>query len=417
MAAIPEIPPVVSDSVGVATFAVPPTALPVGGRLGVVSAGRQLATIGVRHRTLVLSAEGTEFIGGTDQRGVVGTALPRPVVFAVRDQLGGPVAGYAVEFAATNATIVPTTGVSDAAGEVAVTVTLGERAGPAVVTARVGDFMREAALYAVPGAPRALVVQRRGGITVAGPLAITTREPVPLRVAARDAYGNPVLTGDVRVAAAGDVVRVATGTQYGPPGTVVLEAQRSGRAVVTLRAAGLEAQVPVEVTVLGVGGWVWGVRAGGAAFSYDFSGSPDVGGRGGFRGELVGGRQLPSGLRLELGLGLGALSATTPTRDATVMLYQGSLRAEYALIREGRVVPVVALGGGWYRLKDTDAGTVIYHTSVFWSGGVGADVTLGPAVVGEVRLTAQRLMEATSTHALGPVGWLTVLEVGARFTP
>jgi len=100
-----------------------------------------------------------------------------------------------------------------------------------------------------------------------------------------------------------------------------------------------------------------------------------------------------------------------------VMLWQGSLRAEYALLREARVVPVVALGGGGYRLKSTEPGAAVYHTSVFWTGGAGVDVALSRRLVGEVRVSAQRLVDATSGSASGGVAWLTVFEAGVRVAP
>ncbi|MGH9893484.1 MAG: hypothetical protein ACREA0_16140, partial [bacterium] len=78
------------------------------------------------------------------------------------------------------------------------------------------------------------------------------------------------------------------------------------------------------------------------------------------------------------------------------------------------VRPVLALGGGMYRIKSTDQGNAVYHTSLMWLFGVGADYPLSPRLMGEVRLERQQLIEANSKYANGSVGALTVFEVGVR---
>ena len=50
------------------------------------------------------------------------------------------------------------------------------------------------------------------------------------------------------------------------------------------------------------------------------------------------------------------------------------------LVPWGVVSPVLALGGGAYRLKSSDGGQTFYHTNTFWSGGGGLDVAVSPSV-------------------------------------
>jgi len=75
---------------------------------------------------------------------------------------------------------------------------------------------------------------------------------------------------------------------------------------------------------------------------------------------------------------------------------------------------VLSLGGGVYRIKSTDPGNAVYHTSLLWLIGVGADYPLSPRLTGEVRLERQQLIEANSKYANGTVGALMVFEVGVR---
>src|SRR5439155_1714870 len=100
-----------------------------------------------------------------------------------------PVAGQRVTIVTTGGTATPSAAESDTSGVVRVRVTLGERAGPTVVTATVGTLTRTALVYADPGPPDALVVAR-GDTPVAGSLTLRSRDTVVLRVVARDRYGN-----------------------------------------------------------------------------------------------------------------------------------------------------------------------------------------------------------------------------------
>jgi hypothetical protein len=301
------------------------------------------------------------------------------------------------------------------------TVTLGDRAGPVAITASVGLVSRTTTLYAAAGPAQTLVVMQDG--RPIDSLALATSLPATVRMVARDAWGNEaILTGQTAaVSGAAAALRNLRGVATAP-GTLVLEPRRSGRATLEVSAAGeaqrLSARVPVQVTLPVVaGGWVYGARAGGAAFNYGFDSAPGVNGRAGFRTELMVGRDVAPGVRVLGGLGLGVVRAQAGPASVAVGLIQGLVRGEFELTRNSTVVPVVTLGGGGYRLKSTDASNIVYHTSLFWLVGAGIDYPLGSRVMGGLRLERQQLYEANSKYAKGSVGALTLLELGVRVTP
>ncbi len=154
-----------------------------------------------------------------------------------------------------------------------------------------------------------------------------------------------------------------------------------------------------------------------AGFNYDFSQVPNVQGRSGFRAEFFGGRALTSALRLELVVGLGGLKADTGALNVSVELMQSYLKAVYALRPGAAVVPVISFGAGGYRIRSDDPGEVVYHTSLFWMTGVGADFALSPKLIGEIRIETHQLNEVSSPYGSGHVGSLTVVEGGVRLTP
>jgi hypothetical protein len=98
-------------------------------------------------------------------------------------------------------------------------------------------------------------------------------------------------------------------------------------------------------------------------------------------------------------------------------LKQAYLRAEYTFATDAQVMPVVSLGGGLFRILSDDPRHFVYHNSLFWLIGAGADITLNPGVIGEFRIETQQLNEMTSSLASGHVGALTIVEVGIRLSP
>jgi hypothetical protein len=389
------------------------------GQIGVFSGEARLGLFTVRVRPLVLSEGRTRFVVGAEQRGPVATPLAQPLVFEVRDTTGAPVPGQSVALSATGGTVTPAVSLTDSTGSVRMRVTLGERAGPVVVAAKVGNLNRSATVYAEPGVASELLVLRDSAV-VKGSLALLTRKPALLHVVARDRYGNETALANFTAVATGPAIRLKGATVSGSQGVVTLEPRSRGSGDLVLRAAQLEARVPVQVAFpvgAGAGGWVLGARGSWAGFTYEFPQLRSIRGRPGVRGELFAGRAVTSQLRLELVAGLGSLSADTGTVTRSVALTQGYLRGEYALTRAASVTPVVSLGGGLFRIRSDDPRHIVYHSSVFWLAGLGVDATLGPRVTGELRLETQQLNEMTSSIVNGHVGALTIVEAGIRFSP
>src|SRR5207237_7055350 len=90
----------------------------------------------------VVSDGPTRFTQGVDLHGTAGAALPVPLLLEVRDTTGAPFVGQLVTVIAAGGTVDPAVATTDRAGKVQVHVTLGERAGPVVVTAKVGPPTR-----------------------------------------------------------------------------------------------------------------------------------------------------------------------------------------------------------------------------------------------------------------------------------
>jgi len=409
------ITPALTDSGGNASIAILPGSVRRGGQVGLLVGGTRIATFSVVLEAVALHPERTQFMGSLQVRGTVATALVAPVVFQVRDSAGVVVPGYPVAFTVLNGAANPAAAVTDANGVARAVVVLGQRAGPVTITAWAGRISKEVSLYAMPAQPEVLVAERAG--TRVERLDLTTRDSVTLRVATRDHFGNQAVQSNVRIQVLGGAVTVRD-TRTTAAGSVTLLPRHNGQATLQLQASGLVTTIPITVALpAAVAGWTVDGRVGGAAFNYGFKSITGVSGKPGFRGEVTLGRLLGPALRLQTGLGLGMLRADPPAGGVTVGLYQGLVRGEYALTRGGHLTPVVSLGGGLYRIKSTDPGTVVYHTSLFWMAGAGIDYALGFRMQGVVRLERQQLYEANSQHANGAVGALTVVEVGVRVTP
>ncbi|MFN7919164.1 MAG: SBBP repeat-containing protein [Bryobacteraceae bacterium] len=79
-------------------------------------------------------------VSGDKQTADQGAEVRLPLVVAVRDQFNNPIAGVLVNFSATNATITGTAVTTDQQGQARVLARLGDRPGPASVTAKFGDL-------------------------------------------------------------------------------------------------------------------------------------------------------------------------------------------------------------------------------------------------------------------------------------
>ncbi|HEV8305845.1 MAG TPA: Ig-like domain-containing protein, partial [Gemmatimonadales bacterium] len=409
-----EIPTVATDDAGNASLAIPGAAVRRGGQVGLLVGGTQVATFTIVLEAVALHPERTQFMGSFQVRGVVGTQLVSPVVFQVRDTAGLVVPGYPVTFTVQNGSATPGQSLTDANGVARAIVTLGERSGPVVITARAGRVSKEVTLYATPAEPEVLIAER-GGEKVTR-LDLTTRDTVALRVVTRDHFGNEAAQSNLRAQMFGGAAALRE-TRTTAAGTVVLMPRRNGTATLQLQSSGLVTTVPITVLMpVSLSGWIYDARLGGAAFNYGFKAVPGVSGKPGFRAEVAAGRLLGPSLRVEGGLGIGMLRADAPAGNVTVVLYQGLVRGEYAFPTSGNLTPVLSLGGGVYRIKSTDPANVVYHTSLFYAFGGGVDYALGYKLIGTVRLERQQLVEANSKYVNGSVGAVTLLEVGLRVT-
>jgi len=353
----------------------------------------------------------TQFTRGAGQHGAAGSTVA--VVLEVRDSAGEPIAKQPAAFAVSAGAVTPTAAETDAAGTVRVRVTLAERAGPVVITAKVGTFSRTATVYADPGPAHELVVER-GRAAVVGSVSVRSRDTVVLRVVARDAYGNRTTLADFTATTSGRAIGLVAAAAADSQALVTVEPRRSGVSDVQVSASGLRARVTLDVALPATARpWAIGVRSAWLGANDPWIASPKLTAISGGDFALFGRRSFPGadGLSLALGAEAGSLSADRTTGGSvSVALLEAYGRAELALLPRGPVSPVVSLGAGAYRLKSDDNGQTVYHTNAFWSGGVGLDVTVSPRVTLEARVERQWMRDTNQGHVatFWPVG------VGAR---
>ena len=193
------------------------------------------------------SAERSGFVLGGGQRGNVGTQLPRALVFEARDSAGAPLSGQAVTFTGINASIQPTAVPTDAAGQVHVGVTLGQRVGSATVIGSIGVVEKQVAFNVAAG-PAVQLVVMCGPASVAGHFAIRPDSVIALRVSAQDGFANPTPLLGLRAAVAdARIFRVLTVTQDSAFGTVTLKPDQPGTTSLAVIANGMRQYLTVTV--------------------------------------------------------------------------------------------------------------------------------------------------------------------------
>ncbi|PYP49346.1 MAG: hypothetical protein DMD45_14840 [Gemmatimonadetes bacterium] len=353
----------------------------------------------------------TRFTQGTELHGTAGGALAVPLVLEVRDTTGAPFVGQLVTFSATGGGVDPGVATSDRSGMVRVRVTLGERAGPVVVTARVGPLVRTATVYADPGLARELVLER-GSAPLVGRLSLASRDTVVLRVSARDAHGNRTALQDFAAATTGRAIELRSTVMADSAAVVTLAPRRSGTGELELTGSGVRTRVSVNVALIGVqgGAWAVGARSAWLGSNDPWIALPNLTGMSGADWSVFGRHTLAGGLSLALGTAGGSLNAERTTGNVSLTLLEGYGRAELALAPRGAVSPVLALGGGAYRLKSADGGQTVYHTNTFWSGGGGLDVAVSPSVTLELRIERHWMWDTNQGH----VATLWPLAAGVR---
>src|SRR5438034_60687 len=356
----------------------------------------------------VISERLTQFTGGAELHGTVGSTLAQPLVLEVRDTAGAPFVGQPVTITTSSGggTVTPGAAESDTSGVVRVRVTLGERAGPTTITASVGTLTRTVLVRVDPGPPEALVVER-GDTPVVGSLTLRSRDTVVLRVVARDRYGNRTALDKFAATTTARAIAL-TATATDAAGSVTLVPRRSGVGELTLSGSGVRARLPVDVVLptTSAGAWGLGARTAWLGANHPWIGLAGVTGIKGADFSIFGRRTVVAGLSLALGATAGSLNADQTTRSVSLQLLEGYGRAEFALVPRGTVSPVLSLGAGAYRLTSGDNGQTVDRTNLFWSGSVGADVVVTPSVIVEVRVERQWMRDTNQGHVatLWPVG-------------
>lgn len=201
-----------------------------------------------------VSVERTGFVGGVGQRGRVGTALPVPLVFEVRDTANAPLASREVLFSGSNATVQATRAFTDSLGQARVMATLGTRAGDATVTARTGAVSRSASLVAVPG-PAVRLAFSCGADALTGRVTLRSGSRARLEVGVRDAWGNPLPVTALQVVVGDEAfLRVEQVEAGGEQGSFAVVGRRPGATNLAVLASGLREGLTATVAGSGVAG-------------------------------------------------------------------------------------------------------------------------------------------------------------------
>ena len=234
-----------TDSLGRAAFGIERAAVRRGGKLTIRVRGQPVGSVDMVRTDMVAPAT-TGFVSGTGQRGTARTRLSEPLVFQVRSNLGRPLVGKVVAFRAVNADVETDSVVTDSAGNVRVDVTLGNHAGPALVTATVDSLQRQAALSVEPGPPTGVILERDGTRVDAGTMTVPVGRTFVVRVSAQDAYGNIVSmpnlahliqTVRTRFNLKSTLLRVVSVESDGGAATVTFRPEGVGQADLTIAGA------------------------------------------------------------------------------------------------------------------------------------------------------------------------------------
>jgi len=196
-----------------------------------------------------VSADRSGFVSGGGQRGTAGAQLPRALVFEARDSAGAVLSGQAVTFTGINARFQPAAAPTDAAGQVRVGVTLGERIGSATVIAAIGIVEKQVAFNVAAGPATQLVVAcGSGGLSGGGHVVIRPDSSVVLRVSAQDGFANPTPLLGLRAAVAdARIFRVSGVAQDSAAGTVTLKPDQPGTTSLAVIANGMRQYLTVTV--------------------------------------------------------------------------------------------------------------------------------------------------------------------------
>lgn len=242
-----------SDATGTVQFTLAASAFADGARL-IVRAGRRVVDSLDVVAPAPVSAARTGFVSGHGQQGRVGLPLPQVLVFEVRDSANVGLPDRTVAIAAENAVAEADADRTDANGRVRIQVRLGERAGPATVTARVAGIERRAALLALPGPAVALRVTCGSGLH--GRVLLRPDTTGVLVITASDAYGNPVPLREGVRAVTGDrsIAQVVAVSADSTQARVTLRGRAAGSTNLAVTAAGVRSNLVTVVQAGAVAG-------------------------------------------------------------------------------------------------------------------------------------------------------------------
>ncbi len=207
------------------------------------------AIMQVQRILVSVSADRSGFVAGGGQRGAAGAQLPRALVFEARDSAGAVLSGQAVTFTGINARIQPAVAPTDAAGQVRVGVTLGQRVGSATVIASIGVVEKQVAFNVAAGPAAQLVVMcGSANVSGGGHIVIRPDSSVVLRISAQDGFANPTPLLGLRAAVAdARIFRVLGMAQDSAVGSVTLKPDQPGTTSLAVIANGMRQYLTVTV--------------------------------------------------------------------------------------------------------------------------------------------------------------------------
>lgn len=377
------------------------------GRMAVQLGQAVLAQFDVHLAGLAASGGASGFAAGPVARVPAGGTV-EDVVYEVRADDGTPIASQSVRFQGVNASVEPGEGVTDAGGKVVIRVRAGSETGSAAVIAStaVGS---DTLVIVIGPATAAGVVLYDGGQPVEGPLVFVDREPRTFQARVVDAHGNQAGVSRVRITPADtrllDVERVIADSEQA---VFSLRARGPGESEVVVEASGVRKAFRVSLQLPPLRAWEVAFRGSFVPFDYTWQPTSTVQPGGALAVEI--GRRFGSAALVGAGINAGLLSTQFAGVSLSTNLFQAYVLAEFAILPERHLTPVISVAGGGYRAKSDDIGRGIYHTWLYWSAGAGIDVVLSPAWVGLVRVAYQGFLD----QGEGSIGASIPVSVGAR---
>lgn len=272
------------------------------------------------------------------------------------------------------------------------------------------------------------------GQPLAGGSVVARPDTLILTVTPQDALGRPIPLVGFQAQPADQGVLMAVGTTFeGNRAVTRFVPRKRGQTTIQVKASGIQQWIQVDVAERALGvvpvaappenraggnsfaGPVVGARFSYARYEYTFNQQTAFKGDAGFIGEVYAGLDYWYGVTMVGGFGFGILGADSAGSPVNAQVMQLFFRIDYAFLSGKHVRPVVSAGGGAYRIRTGGDGSGLWNTSLSWMLGGGADVTLSPKLVGELRISTNLQEEINSAHQNGHVGNLLVIGAGLRY--